>query len=246
MFAPLFSENTAVQPGHRSATLCWLSGFRPHSSPDPFGATLPPGRGFLPPRWGGGRVNAPPQHGFPAKSRRGDPCGRPERRGRRSLRVSFRSTPPQPVGAIHESPAAATRRVFRCHPASGERHGGHSLQSQKIPHLAVGDFSLKLFVPIRRAETSDQSGGFTRWISSKIYQARVCPQGLPAKIPRFRRIGGFRYLSMTSAVRPTVFYSSFDKQKLGQFASGGSPLTAGGQRRPEPCPRRCRCTSRSS
>ena len=35
MFAPLFSENTAVQPGHRSATLCWLSGFRPHSSSDP-------------------------------------------------------------------------------------------------------------------------------------------------------------------------------------------------------------------
>ena len=46
MFAPLFSENTAVQPGHRSATLCWLSGFRPHSSPDPFGATLPPGEGI--------------------------------------------------------------------------------------------------------------------------------------------------------------------------------------------------------
>ena len=44
MFAPLFSENTAVQPGHRSATLCWLSGLRPHSSPDPFGATLPPGQ----------------------------------------------------------------------------------------------------------------------------------------------------------------------------------------------------------
>ena len=47
MFAPLFSENTAVQPGHRSATLCWLSGFRPHSSPDPFGATLPPGEGIF-------------------------------------------------------------------------------------------------------------------------------------------------------------------------------------------------------
>ena len=45
MFAPLFSENTAVQPGHRSATLCWLSDFRPHSSPDPFGA--PPGEGIF-------------------------------------------------------------------------------------------------------------------------------------------------------------------------------------------------------
>ena len=207
----------------------------------------PPGGGnFFRPVGAAGGSMTRPYRGVPAKSRRGDPCGRPERRGRRSLRVSFRSTPPQPVGAIHESPAAAPRRVFRCHPASGERHGGHSLQSQKIPHLAVEDFSLKLSVPIRRAETSDQSGGFTRWISSKIYQARVCPQGLPAKIPRFRRIGGFRYLSMTSAVRPTVFYSSLDKQKLGQFASGGSPLTAGGQRRPEPCPRRCRCTSRSS
>ena len=30
-----------------------LSAFRPHSSPDPFGATLPPGEGILPPRWGG-------------------------------------------------------------------------------------------------------------------------------------------------------------------------------------------------
>ena len=36
------------------------SDFRPHSSPDPFGATLPPGEGILPPRWGGGRfVNRP-------------------------------------------------------------------------------------------------------------------------------------------------------------------------------------------
>ena len=29
-----------------------LSGFRPHSSPDPFGATLPPGEGIFPPRAG--------------------------------------------------------------------------------------------------------------------------------------------------------------------------------------------------
>ena len=27
--------------------LSWLSGFRPHSSPDPFGATLPPGEGIF-------------------------------------------------------------------------------------------------------------------------------------------------------------------------------------------------------
>ena len=209
--------------------------------------TLPPGGGnFFRPVGAAGGAMTRPYRGVPANSRRGAPCGRPERRGRRSLRVSFRSTPPQPVGAIHESPAAATRRVFRCRMASGGTARRPFPTAQKIPHLAVGDFSLKLFVPIRRAETSDQSGGFTRLSSSKIDQARVCPQGLPAKIPRFRRIGGFRYLSMTSAVRPTVFYSSLDKQKLGQFASGGSPLTAGGQRRPEPCPRRCRCTSRSS
>ena len=56
-----------------------------------------------------------PYGGVSAKSRRGDPCGRPERRGRRSLRFLFWSTPPQPVGAIHESPAAAKRRFFRCH-----------------------------------------------------------------------------------------------------------------------------------
>ena len=40
-----------------------LSVFRPHSSPDPFGATLPPGEGILPPRWGGGRfLNRPYDH----------------------------------------------------------------------------------------------------------------------------------------------------------------------------------------
>ena len=33
-----------------------------------------------------------------SESRRGDPCGRPERRGRRSLRFLFRSTPPQRGG----------------------------------------------------------------------------------------------------------------------------------------------------
>ena len=43
---------------------------------------------------------------------------------------------PQPVGAIHESPAAATRRVFRC----------RSLQRKKIPRFqGNGGFS-SLFV----------------------------------------------------------------------------------------------------
>ena len=50
-----------------------------------------------------------------------------------------------------------------------------------------------LFVPIRRADHSDRSGGFTRLMSSKIHQARVCPRALPGKIPRFRRNGGFQY-----------------------------------------------------
>ena len=67
---------------------------------------------------GGGTMPRP--YGGPAKSRRGDPRGRPERRGRRSLRFSFRSMPPQSVGAIHESPAAAKRRDFRC-----RRHRGN-------------------------------------------------------------------------------------------------------------------------
>ena len=151
----------------------------------------PPGGGnFFRPVGAAGGSMPRPYRGVPAKSRRGDPCGRPERRGRRSLRVSFRSTPPQPVGAIHELPAAAKRR-FSDGAASGERHGGRSLRHKKSPVSGeTGDFHYILFVPIRRAETSDQSGGFTRWISSKIYQARVRPQGLPAKIPRFRRTGG--------------------------------------------------------
>ena len=126
-----------------------------------------------------------------SESRRGDPCGRLERRGRRSLRVSFQSTPPHPVGAIHEPPAAAKRRVFRCLWHRGNGTGAVPYDIKKSPFSGeTGDFHYNLFVPIRRAETSDQSGGFTRWISSKIYQARVRPQGLPAKIPRFRRTGG--------------------------------------------------------
>ena len=157
-------------------------GRRPRRPTRPTGAVFP-----MPSASAGGSMPRP--YGV-SESRRGDPCGRPERRGRRSLRVSFRSTPPQPVGAIHESPAAAKRR-FSDGAASGERHGGRSLRHKKSPVSGeTGDFHYILFVPIRRAETSDQSGGFTRWISSKIYQARVRPQGLPAKIPRFRRTGG--------------------------------------------------------
>ena len=113
MFAPLFSENTAVQPGHRSATLCWFSGFRPHSSPDPFGHPPPGGGDFFRPVGAAGGSMPRPYGGIPAESRRGDPCGRPERRGRRSLRVFFRSTPPQPVGAIHESPQNRSVMLYR-------------------------------------------------------------------------------------------------------------------------------------
>ena len=78
----------------------------------------------------------------------------------------------------------------------------------------TGDSQSKTFDPIRRAEASDRSGGFsapcgsqnlsgpnwhrhcrsggfTRLSSSKTYQARVCQRRLAAKIPRFLRNGGF-------------------------------------------------------
>ena len=77
-----------------------------------------------------------PYGGVPTKSRRGDPCGRPERRGRRSLRFLFWSTPPHPVGAIHESPAAAMRRDFRCHPASA---GGSMPRPYVVSESRRGD-----------------------------------------------------------------------------------------------------------
>ena len=69
-----------------------------------------------------------------------------------------------------------------------ERHRGRSLhcksKMRKNPRFRTnseetGVFPLKLFVPIRRAEASDWSGGLTRLPSSKIYQARVWPSGLP-------------------------------------------------------------------
>ena len=56
-------------------------------------------------------------------------------------------------------------------------------RSMPVPYIWVS----KLFVPIRRAETSDRSGGFTRLSSSKIHQARVWPPALPGD-----RSGGFR------------------------------------------------------
>ena len=40
---------------------------------------------------------------------------------------------------------------------------------------------LEMFFPIRRAETSDWSGGFTRVTSSKTYQTRVCLPALPGQ-----------------------------------------------------------------
>ena len=115
-------------------------------------------------------------------SRRVDLRGRPERRGRRSLRFSFRSTPPQPVGAIQESPAAVTRRDFR-----GLWHRGNGTgavpYSAKNPPPRGGGFLIKLFFPIRRAETSDQSGGFTRWIQAQPIRHEFARRGIPAKNP---------------------------------------------------------------
>ena len=40
---------SCVPPVSRSDVLYYVAGFRPHSSPDPFGATLSPGEGFSPP-----------------------------------------------------------------------------------------------------------------------------------------------------------------------------------------------------
>ena len=55
-----------------------------------------------------------------------------------------------------------------------------ALPGKKSPDSGEsGDFALKLFVPIRRAETSDRSGGFTRVTSSKTHQSRVWPPALP-------------------------------------------------------------------
>ena len=52
-----------------------FSDFRPHSSPDPFGATLPPGEGIFSPLRGGGRFLNRPY--APKQKRRGRPPGRP-------------------------------------------------------------------------------------------------------------------------------------------------------------------------
>ena len=177
------------------------------------------------------------------------------------------------VGAIHESPAAAKRRFFRC-----RWHRGNGTEAvpygAKNPPPQGGGFHIKLVRPDTpsgdcQIRTTPDHTSFTRVPTSNMSDSlapgtagrpvgrfysmdfKQNPSGtsLPAaarrKNPPFPKKRGINF-SMTSAVRPTVFYSSFDKQKPGQFASGGSPLTAGGQRRPEPCPRRCRCTSRSS
>ena len=48
-------------------------------------------------------------------------------------------------------------------------------RSMPVPYIWVS----KLFVPIRRAETSDRSGGFTRLSSSKIHQTRIWHPALP-------------------------------------------------------------------
>ena len=41
-------------------------------------------------------------------------------------------------------------------------------------------YSEEMLVPIRRADHSDQSGGFTRVPISNIHQARICPGPSPA------------------------------------------------------------------
>ena len=160
MFAPLFSENTAVQPGHRSATLCWLSGLRPHSSPDPFGATLPPGEGFggirtyplscytgLHSRWSAGAVP-------PALRYKNPPF--PEKRG---ISITFCSS-----------------RYAERRPSYPYNAGSHVFYSSFDKHH-VGQFGSRHCRATGRAVSA-------RLTARKIHQARVCPQGLPAKIPR--------------------------------------------------------------
>ena len=56
----------------------------------------------------------------------------------------------------------------------------------------TGDFPYKLSVPIRRAEASDRSGGFTRLSSGKTHQARICPGPSPVRRAEASdRSGGF-------------------------------------------------------
>ena len=104
---------------------------------------------------------------------RGLPPSAAERRGRRSLRSEFLT------------PSGYWRPVERaqwCYSTTGlpERIvRGH--WPQKIPRFRrTGGFLSKLFDPIRRAETSDWSGSFTRVVSSKTFQSRVCPRPLAA------------------------------------------------------------------
>ena len=53
-----------------------------------------------------------------------------------------------------------------------------SEQESPVPN-ETGDFQSNLYFPIRRADTSDQSGGFTRLPSSRMYQARNASGGSP-------------------------------------------------------------------
>ena len=62
-------------------------------------------------------------------------------------------------------------------------------QSETPVSEETGVFPLKMFVPIRRAGTSDWSGGFTRLPSSNPHQARVWLPALPGD-----RSGGFTRL----------------------------------------------------
>ena len=115
--------------------------------------------------------------------------------------------------------------VFPMPSASGERHGGRSIQCKKSPGSEEpGDFSLKSFFPIRRAETSDRSRGPNGVIRPPAYQNELSAATRRKNPPVPRNRGIFIVLLRTaSAVRPHVFYSRNDTQDLRQLVSGDSP-----------------------
>ena len=113
-------------------------------------------------------------------------------------------------------PPAFLSRPLRGHPPPG---GGD------FPPLCGGGrfmnrpyiFALKLFVPIRRAETSGWSGGF-----SSPYGPHN-PSGTslaPAPCRRHKKS------SSPYHAGPHGFYSTIDQQNVGQFVSGDSPQNA--------------------
>ena len=104
----------------------------------------PPGGGdFFRPVGAAGGSMPRPYGGIPAESRRGDPCGRPERRGRRSLRVSFRPTPPQRGGknSLSRGEGGPRQRVGRGMRAVIYKSVQHN---RPIPGVIVGTRSRSL------------------------------------------------------------------------------------------------------